>query len=85
MDNKSTISLSDMRKTFDTIDEVSRKIDKLDDIWCDIENSGQIPIGHKYRGLMRRVDALVCSTRSAIQECVDAANEAGVEGTGEFE
>lgn len=74
-----------MRGTFNAIDEVKRKIDELDDIYCDIENSGQIPMGHKYRAFMRRVDMLVCSTLNAIQECVDAANDAGIERTGEFE
>ena len=74
-----------MRKTFNAIDEVKRKIDELDDIWCEIENSGQIPIGHKYRGFMRQIDLLVYSTQNAIQECVDAANEMGIERTGESE
>ena len=83
--SKSTISSTDMRKTFNAIDDVKRKIDELDDIWCEIENSGQIPMGHKYRGFMRKVDMLVCSTLNAIQGCVDAANDAGIGRTGEPE
>ena len=78
MENEGTI----MRKTFDAIDEVKRKIDDLDILYCDIENSGLIPMGHKYRAFVRRVDMLVCSTQNAIQECVDAANEVGLERTG---
>ena len=74
-----------IRETFSAIDEVKRKIDDLDSLYCDIENSGLIPMGHKYRAFMRRVDMLVCSTQNAIQECVDAANEAKIERTGESE